>query len=263
MKAYCINLDRRPDRLAHMTRQAEALDLVFERVCAVDGRDPEVAAAAARCGVGLTGLRMSAGAYGCFQSHREVWRRLLASGEGHAMVFEDDLVLAPGIADYLDPAWVPADADLVRLETFLTRFHRDRGPGIAVAGRHIHRMRSRHVGAGSYAISAGAAARLLAASERIDDPIDELLFNEASALFGGLVVYQMIPAPVVQGDRLAPDREKAESGWQATSITERYAEGDLAAQVAPEGTIRRLFRRMREESRSLAAGTRYVVAPYG
>jgi len=263
MKAYCINLDRRPDRLEHMTQQFVAQGLSFERVSAVDANTAEVAAAALQCGVGVTGLKMGAGAYACFQSHRKVWRRLLETGDSHAMVFEDDVVLADGIDAYLDLGWVPAEADLIRLETFLTRFHRDRGPGIEVAGRHIHRLRSRHVGAGSYVISARAARRLLATTEQIDDPIDELLFNEVSPLFRELVVYQMIPAPAVQGDRLSPGKQKANSGWQATSIIERHTEPEMAAQTAPEGTGGRLLRRVSEEVRARLSGTEYVVAPHG
>lgn len=45
MKAYCINLDRRPDRLEHMERQFERLGMAFERIAAVDGQ----AAAGAKC----------------------------------------------------------------------------------------------------------------------------------------------------------------------------------------------------------------------
>ena len=263
MKAYCINLDCRPDRLEHMEQQFAAQGLSFERVSAIDAKAPEIIAAALSCRVGVTGLKMGAGAYACFQSHRKVWRQLVDMGDSHAMVFEDDAVLAGGIAAYLDPAWVPSDADLVRLETFLTRFHRDCGPGIEVAGRHVHRLRSRHAGAGCYVISARAAGRILAATEQIDDPIDELLFNEASALFAGLVVYQMIPAPAAQGDRLTPGRQKAKSGWQATSITERHANENLAEQIAREGAVGRLVRRLREEARARLRGTEYVVAPYG
>jgi glycosyl transferase family 25 len=271
MKAYCINLDRRPDRLAHMTQQFAAAGLSFERVSAVDASNVEVAAAAQACKPGLTGLRMSAGAYGCFQSHREVWRRLIASGESHAMVFEDDLMLAPGIAAYLDSSWVPERADLVRLETALTRFHRDRGKGVLVGnsldGRHIHRLRSRQAGTGCYIVSAGVVPRLLALSEILADPIDEWLFNEKSTLFSSLITYQMIPAPVVQGDRLESSGPAEEPGWSISSITERFAAGEARAgnhpNKAPEASIARLRRRLRESWRGLATGTAYVVAPFG
>ena len=116
MKAYCINLDRRPDRLDHMTGQFGRHGMPFERIPAVDCQRPEVAAEATKCLPTSLGPRISAAAYACFQSHREAWRRLVASGESHGLILEDDLLLADGIAEYLGDGWVPPDADLVRLE---------------------------------------------------------------------------------------------------------------------------------------------------
>lgn len=257
MKAYCINLDCRPDRLEHMVRQFAAQGIFFERVAAVDGRDPDVAAAALRCAPGLTGLRMSAGAYGCFQSHREVWRRLIASGDSHAMVMEDDLVLAPGIAAYLQHAWVPEDANLVKLETFLARLHLDCGVGREALNRKLHHLRSRHPGTGCYVISTPAAQRLLARTEAVSDPIDEALFNEASPLFVELVIYQMDPAPAIQGDRLG---DKTESSWLASSILDHFASGE---EHRPERATTRLSRRLREEIRARLMDTRYIIVPFG
>lgn len=259
VKVYCINLDRRPDRLEHMQGQFDRLGLAFERIAAVDGADPAVAEAARSCPPGMTGLPMSAAAYGCLQSHRLAWARLVASGASHAMIFEDDLILAEGLVRYADPGWVPADADLVRLETFLTRFHRDRGQGIGALGRQIHRLRSRHVGAGGYVITARAAARLIAATEVCGDPVDEVLFNDQSHLFGALTVYQMIPAPVIQGKVLM----KEQSGWIASSISERFATAAEADLYVPEANAGKLLRRLREELRSVAVGTVYEIAPFG
>lgn len=264
MKAYCINLDRRPDRLEHMTWQFAELGLPVERVSAVDGQAPEVAAEAARCEMGFIGRKMGPGAYACFQSHREFWRRLLASGDVHGMVLEDDLVITGGFADYLRDGWVPADADIVKLETYESRIHLDAGPGQPAGPRRLHRLRSRHPGTGCYVMSARAAEVLLRQTEGIlDSPIDEYLFNEASPVFHNLVTYQMVPAPVIQGDRW----KGAVAGWVATSITVRQAEAQ--GQVGPltgaatETRASRLARRLREEWRARLAGTRYVVARHG
>lgn len=259
MKVYCINLDRRPDRLAYMSELFGQLGVPFERIVAVDAQSPEVAAKAASCAPGMTGRRMSAGAYGCFQSHRNVWQRLVASSDSHAMIFEDDLLLAPGVADLLSPGWIPADADLVKLETLRTRLHLSPAVGSAVQGRALHRMHSRHAGTGAYVISATAAARLLRQTETFADPIDEVLFNEASPLFPGLVVYQMSPAPVIQGEFSG----QVKAGWSATSITQRFASGDEPAPARAEGRIARLVRRGTQEVIARAKGTRYVVVPFG
>jgi glycosyl transferase family 25 len=268
MKAYCINLDSRPDRLAHMTALMARHGLAFERVAAVDGGDPQVAAAAARCPTGRNGYRLSAGAYACFQSHREIWRRLLASGASHAMVLEDDLLIATGFAAYLAPDWVPSDADLVKLETYQVRLHRQVGPGLPAKGRRLHRLRSRHVGTGCYVISRAAAARLLAATETVSDPIDEVMFNDASPLFAGLVTYQMVPSPVMQGkgapkgegqDGRGREAEQSQADWVESSIKDRSVLNGAQAEAA----LTRLWRWLRAEIWSLRAGTRYVVVPFG
>ena len=257
MKAYCINLDRRADRLEHMTGLLARHGVVFERVAAVDGRDPLVAAAAAECRPGMSGQRMGAGAYACFQSHREVWHRLVASGAPHAMVLEDDLLIAPGFAACLAEGWVPADADLVKLETNQTRLHRDAGPGLATRGRRLHRLQSRHAGTGCYVISARTAQHLLAATTALRDPVDEAMFNEASPLFASLVTYQMVPSPVIQG------KGSQAASWAESSITDSHAPGNPDRLLEAEEHLARLARRLRAEIWSVFARTRYVVVPFG
>ena len=186
------------------------------------------------------------------------WRRLLASGDSHAVVFEDDLVIADGFAVYLQDGWVPRGADLVRFETFLIRVHVDRGDGTPASGRRLHRLRSRHPGTGAYLVCAPAARRLLDLTETVSDPIDEALFNEASPLFAGLTTYQMDPAPVIQGNLVDGPLDS----WTTTSITERFAE--VGVQTGPAETkVARLGRRLREEFGALRDGTRYDVVPFG
>lgn len=261
MKAFCINLDRRPDRMDHMAAQFERQGMAVERIPAVDAQDPAVAAAAAQCKVGFTGRVMGPGAYGCFQSHREFWRRLVASGEAHGMILEDDLVLSDGLATYLADGWVPKDADIVKLETYESRIHLDKGDGVATGPRRLYRLRSRHPGTGCYVISATAAKRLLAQTEgALTDPIDEYLFSEASPAFRALTIYQMMPAPVIQGDRWKG--AGAGASWTQTSITQRLAPGE-APGMKRESLWDRVSRRLREELRALRQGTRYAVARHG
>lgn len=257
MKAYCINLDRRTDRLLHMMRQFSQQGMDVERVAGIDGTLPEIAATASSVAPMASGQRMSFGAFGCFQSHREAWRRIGASGEAYGLVMEDDLSLADGFSVYLQDGWVPSDADLVRLETFLTRTHVDASSRLSAGSRRLQRLRSTHIGAGCYVLNAATARRLYDYTTEIRDPVDVVLFSDASELFAELVTYQMVPAPAAQEQRLrkesgAPDR-------LTTNIGERLP--GQSRQV--ETLLRRLKRRLVESIRARRIGTRYVVIPFG
>ncbi len=264
MKAYCINLDRRPDRLAHMTAEFARAGIPFTRISAVDAKDPEVAAAARAVPLSvLEKARISPGAYACLQSHRLAWRRMLDEGQAHAAFFEDDVLLAPGLGFLASEDWVPPDADVVKLETFRVRVQLSRRRRAAAPGWDLARMMSAQIGAAAYILRAETAARLLALTENLGEPVDQVIFNGAYGFADTALIYQMVPAPAVQGDRLGAQRQKAVAGWQATSITERHATGQTPVQAGREGKAARAFRRLREEGRALWGGTRYVVVPHG
>lgn len=244
-----------------MTSQFKWIGIPFERVSAIDGEQPDIAAEAAMIGADASGKQMSANAFACFQSHRLVWEKLVASNESHAMVFEDDLVLVREIASYMDSKWIPEDADLIKLDTLETRVHVNCRQQIGESRRSLSRMRSRHVGAGCYVISASIARFLIIQTEKIVDPVDEFLFNESSAVFRRLTTYQMDPAPAIQGDRLGS--ETAPASWTVSSIKSRVAGKitDIAPVKKPK--LSRLLERTKEEIRALKHGTKYVVIQHG
>lgn len=263
MKAYCINLDRRSDRLEHMTAEFARAGVPFERIPAVDGQDPEVMAEAAKLPESFHKVRMGVGAYGCLQSHRVFWQRLVDSGDAWGMVFEDDLLLASGMGALLVGDWIPSDADIVKLETFRIRVHVSAGCHPVGTDRKTGRLHSTHLGTGAYAVSAAMARRLLVETENTGDPVDEFLFNAHLPFFATARIYQMIPAPVLQGDRAGATKKKLDTGWQATSITERHFAGKKPAGRFGETSLQRLWRRGREELRARLKGTRYIVVPHG
>jgi glycosyl transferase family 25 len=257
MKAYCINLDRRSDRLEYMAHQFNIQGMTAERIAAIDGTLPEVAAATALVQPILKGQNISVGAYGCFQSHREAWRKIAVSGEAHGIVMEDDLVLADGFSSYLKDCWVPSDADVVRLETFLMRTHLDMSVNLPAGSRNLWRLRSMHLGAGCYVISAAAAQRLYDCTAVIRYPVDVALFCETSEFFAELVTYQMVPAPAVQEQRLR--RKSFDASWLATNIRDKSHNPSRHA----ETLLCRLRRRMIETLRAWRQRTRYAVVPFG
>ena len=84
MYIFLINLDRRPDRLAHMRAELNYHKLSFVRIAAVD---------AAAYPPAVPG-QLQNSQIACHRSHRVSWEQLAESGEPSALILEDDLVLS-------------------------------------------------------------------------------------------------------------------------------------------------------------------------
>jgi glycosyl transferase, family 25 len=194
MRIYLINLERRPDRLAAMHKEAEGLSLT--RVDALD-------AASADAGTvdrwfadsGPLG-EIPRGDKCCLLSHRQAWDLFLASGDAHAVFLEDDVRLSQVAGALLvSDGWIPADAAVVKLEHYGPPGQRVLLDDIRAIGEDfkLGRMLSRHTGAAAYILSRGAAQALLAQT-RFDLPVDHLLFNpNNSKLFAALSPWQLVP----------------------------------------------------------------------
>jgi glycosyl transferase, family 25 len=259
-----INLERSKDRLDHMTKQLDRVGLPWERVPAVDAQDPEVKSLAEECPPSRFGPRLGLGPYGNIQSHRECWRRLIASDDAHGIILEDDVLVADGTGGYQDASWIPPDADLVRLETYGSVIEVDRGEGLVAGLRRLKRLRSLEFGTAGYVISRRAAQRLLAFTETIRDPTDHVLFNPQMGIAGWLTIYQMIPAPVVQLDR-APS-ESVSGRVLSRAITELWQAHDTRIAIqddAKPGYVQRMRTALGNKWRGWCRGTESIVVPFG
>ncbi|WP_306752305.1 glycosyltransferase family 25 protein [Paracoccus actinidiae] len=158
LKVYLINLDRAQERLQRMEAKCAAVGLFFERVSAVDGATltfpcPEFDARGYKY---LHGRRVIPAEVGCYLSHVECARRLLASDAEHALVLEDDVAFPPDFARLLQLALADAtDWDILRLSSV------NKGPKFGYRklsdGRSLAIALSREKGAGAYIINRKAA----------------------------------------------------------------------------------------------------------
>lgn len=104
---YCINLERSPERRekARAEFEREGLDVEFFR--ASDGKHeaPE------------EGLFITKSEWGCAESHIRVWKDIIYNGYETALVFEDDVVLAPDFVSKLNQVMsdLPPDWDFVNI----------------------------------------------------------------------------------------------------------------------------------------------------
>lgn len=228
MIIYLINLARRPDRLAAMTAQAQALGLSLHRIDALDARSADpVAIDRHFTATGPLGP-LALGDKACGLSHRLAWETFLAGGETHAVFLEDDVVLAPQAAALLkDASWITAD--LVKLEHFGPKGQRILvgAPQPAPDGFALAPLLSRHPGGAAYILSRRAALKL-AAIARFDLPVDHLLFNpNNSPLFAELKPLQLIPA-IARQQGYGDDKSDI-AAWRAPlrKLTPAYVKREL------------------------------------
>ena len=198
MRVLVINLDRAPERLAHTTRVFAAAGVPFERLSATDGQKL-TAEEIARWRQGTPHFgEMRAAELSCYLSHRRCWE-VAAANDEPIVVFEDDQHLGRNVAPVLASAnWVPADADVVKLEANPRPLTLDRAVSATIAGREVHRNRGLNTGGGAYVLTAKGARLLLANLTAIASPFDHLLFNPRMPLFERVVTYQLVPALCIQ-----------------------------------------------------------------
>jgi glycosyl transferase family 25 len=186
MPVFVINLDRRADRMAYISRTLADLGMAFERVSAIDGlnlpppRDEQVLSNKERA---------------CHLSHRECWMRLLASGASAALVLEDDAVLSRRLPELVaEPALIPPDSEIVRLETDGGAHSISFRALPLKAGFKLHRLLSGSIGSAAYVIRRDVAEKLLSSDRSLDLEADIAISPR-----NGLRVYQVVPAPAMQG----------------------------------------------------------------
>jgi hypothetical protein len=89
---WVVNLKRRPERWEQTRQRLENIGIKAERWDATDSEDPGFAAIHKSFETNI-----SPGEMACSISHRSLWKHLLDKGVSHALIFEDDIFVAPGI----------------------------------------------------------------------------------------------------------------------------------------------------------------------
>jgi glycosyl transferase family 25 len=176
LHTWVINLDRAPERLARARSQLEALALPWTRLAAVDARALTPAQAALLDDVAYRrkhGMAPSLGELGCYLSHVEVMRALLASELEFALVLEDDVLLHPSLPAVLEgllacrERWDVAKLSAVHSGTPV--------PYLEVAPGHwLAVMLSRCTGSSAYVLNRKAAQAYLAGLLPMSLPYDHV-----------------------------------------------------------------------------------------
>ncbi|OBQ67692.1 glycosyltransferase family 25 protein [Mesorhizobium erdmanii] len=203
MKRLVINLDRSPERLAHMTAEFARINIGFQRVAGIDSKQyPDLALQPQHA---IHAIRpLSGSEIACLHSHRACWTIIAQDDAPYGAVFEDDMVFSGKAGALLsNTSWVPADADVVKLETFFSRTVIQRRRSAAGNGFSVVRLRKGHPGAGGYLLSRQTARDFLEATAQINIAVDDLIFDPI--LSASKTVYQLVPALCAQ-DQFVADR---------------------------------------------------------
>lgn len=159
LACYLINLERAPDRRAMMEARFQAIGLTHDVVKAVDGKllrfpIPEVSELAFKL---LHGRRIIPAEVGCYLSHIECAKQLLASDADYGLIVEDDVTFSPDFVEAIDLACVQGRHwDILRLTTV------NREGGVTFrklsASRSLAVALTRKKGSGAYIVNRRAAA---------------------------------------------------------------------------------------------------------
>lgn len=214
MKIFVINLARNPERLERMQRLLDAKGLAFERLDAVDGKtlsEEEIARWSQRKPDGS--LCLSPSEVGCMLSHRHAWEQIAAMETGHAVILEDDIHFSADAATFLKSGdWVPADAEIVKIETVRKWKTAVSKSSIPLEQEHsLAKLLGQHFGMAGYILTPRSANRLLNEMGSVHMAIDQILFDPASALFSRMSIYQMMPALCIQDQFVGPTAEELPS----------------------------------------------------
>lgn len=179
VRGYVIHLARATQRRAQVDRLLADAPCPTQVFDAVDGRamtEAEVAAVLSQTPLMEPAypFSMGRGELACFLSHRAIWQRMVDEGLDQALILEDDVALEAGFGAAFTMASRFAGVDgFVQFQTRPLR-----GASEVVldeAGQRIIRPRVVPRRTSAQLVGRRAAERLLAASARIDRPVDGFL----------------------------------------------------------------------------------------
>jgi glycosyl transferase family 25 len=160
--------------------------LDHERVAAIDGRlRPPTEK-------GLTRFEIA-----CLESHREAWKRFLATPDAFACFLEDDVHFSPDFGAFLaQDGWIPADSHAVKLDSYFNPVMLG-APAPTALGRQLALLYTRHESCAAYILSRRGAQIFLRLTEKPELPVDYIVFPE-DPVGQKLRLYQLSPAVAIQ-----------------------------------------------------------------
>lgn len=200
MKIYVINLDRSPDRLAHIQKEMAACGLDFTRVEAIDGKHLDYATVASfhadksaySDAVSCRSLNEAA----CNLSHAKALELIAHGKDEYGVVLEDDAVLSPHAADFLKHSdWIPKGENFIKIDTGSKKKLLEHEYNLG-SGPKLYRLRSSDFMAAGYIVSREAAMSLYLLLKTTPLMVDNLYYSFEFGIAKQLQPLQLYPAIV-------------------------------------------------------------------
>ena len=189
-----INLERVPERRKFMEKEIKKAGLNnVQRFSAIDAKQNE--ALSQTNFFSGTGDRwaLPRSAIACFESHRAVWQIAVDQELDTIVVFEDDVLLSPDIAEILIRLMSSSKKfDVVKLD--IGGIHAKCGEYSEIAGLPVRKLLNRVDSASGYILSMHGAKELLKRSTQYGDTLDDFIFTPSK----DWRMYQLFPAAVAQ-----------------------------------------------------------------
>lgn len=216
MLRFVINLDSSTERMDRMSRRLNELKISFERIPAVNGRDlsDELISQItypynhfeSRVRFPRT---LTKGEVGCFLSHRKCWEKLIESNEEWALIMEDDIRISDSAPKYMLSAdWIPSGVKIVQLSWSLPiQKGRIRDEVIPIDNivDLVAPLYPEPLGCQCYIISREFAKAALSLSEKLEAPVDVIIFSPYFELANTFTVWRTAPTFVVANEEIESD----------------------------------------------------------
>ncbi|MDO6677990.1 glycosyltransferase family 25 protein [Shewanella sp. 4_MG-2023] len=200
-KVFVINLDKSTERMAFMQQQLEQLNIEFERVPAVYGKELTEAEITAvfdqPSNLAKYDKVLNVGEIGCYLSHVNCWNMMLDQQLDFALILEDDSILSPDLLSLLKSvSHLSAQWDYIKLchgskqKAVIDTLELDDGFSLSTCLKLPSSTRGQFV-------SIAGAKKLLATAMPIARPVDidiQFWFEK------GLNCFVVRPFPVQEAD---------------------------------------------------------------
>ncbi|MAS03622.1 MAG: hypothetical protein CL534_02850 [Ahrensia sp.] len=241
MKCFFINLDRVPERRAHMEREFAKVGLEAERFPAVDAlhiEDYDNVRYVPGSGVRWEIFKSQ---IGVFESHRRIWQMVVAQNLDMAAVFEDDMFFLPDLVDLLGLLETAGPQfDLVKLDSAFYPVPLS-APELTIGQWPLRRILADSTSCGAYVLTRHAAEKLLAWSDPYCDHIDDFTFRPRP----GWRAYQAEPVVASQLTMLPRDfADRYADARQTIAQSERNVDPRIRQKLAKAPLPRRIRKQM-------------------